>query len=343
MAYKLYNALKAKKDITHEDLYPFHIDANRGLAEQGYLWLSILGPLLYFLMFGQYTWEGYTLSITPTGLTEFLKISTLPLGLLSLSIPLSILVARIHATHQTSVQIIATQFKNNVDGYYAHRKAMFEYFGALRTIVYLEKIEGDFHAHPRLHLRFFKDEGPTKGIPRIDNDRFKQVIDTLAAVRLNIHTAISNNTTPEVSAKHYGEACKKIYELAGILTLPVIYDSLKSSSTQFTIYDAINLTSPKNITFTKIGQSTEELIGSYRYIRSYMRVLCEFSGYSVEFFDEKETLPEIDKGNSFKSSPYNFRDISRILEMFQEKNSKTNTAQLNARQAATVGASANLS
>jgi hypothetical protein len=74
-----------------------------------------------------------------------------------------------------------------------------------------------------------------------------------------------------------------------------------------------------------------------------MRVLCEFSGYSVEFFDEKETLPEIDKGNSFKSSPYNFRDISRILEMFQEKNSKTNTAQLNARQAATVGASANLS
>jgi len=343
MAFKLYNSLKAKKDATHKYLYPFHIDANRGLAEQGYLWLSILGPILYFLMFGQYSWEGYTLSISSTGLTEFLKISTLPLGLLSLSIPLSILVARIHATHQTSVQIIATQFKNNVDGYYAHRKAMFEYFGALKKIVYLGKIEGDFHAHPRLHLRFFKDEGPTKGIPKIDNDRFKQVINTLAEVKLNIHTAISSKTTPEVSAKHYGQACNEIYDLAGILTLPVIYDTLKSSSKQFTIYDAINLANPKNITFTKVGTSTEELIGCYRYIRSYMRVLCEFSGYSVDFFDEKDTFPEIDKGDRFKSSPYHFRDISRILEISQEKNTEIIMAQSNARKAAVESASINLS
>ncbi|PCM46525.1 hypothetical protein CP335_26945 [Pseudomonas fluorescens] len=342
MAFKLYNALKAKKDTTHKYLYPFHIDANRGLAEQGYLWLSIFGPILYFLMFGQYSWEGYTLSVSSSGLTEFLKISTLPLGLLSLSIPLSILVARIHATHQTSVQIIATQFKNNVDGYYAHRKAMFEYFGALKKIVYLGKIEGDFHAHPRLHLRFFKDEGPTKGIPKIDNHRFKQVIDTLAEVKLNIHTTISNKN-PMVSAIHYGKACDKIYELAGILTLPVIYDTLKSSSSQFTIYDADNLTNPKNITFTKLGTSTEELIGSYRYIRSYMRVLCEFSGYSVEFFDEKETFPEIDKGDRFKYHPYDFRDISRILEICQEKNSEIIMDQSKARKAIIESASTNQS
>lgn len=316
IAFKIYNSSKKQVDNQYKELTPFSLDASRGLAEQGYLWLSILAPVMYFFTLGYFSWQGYTISINSDGLSEFLRISTLPIALLSLSIPLSILVARIHATHQTSIQIAATNIKNNMDGYYAHRKAMFEYFGALKQITYPGDIEGDFHAHPRLHLRFFKDEGPANGTPKVDTAQFDSAIENLSAIKIHIHTALLKETPFITSALNYADACNKIYALAGLLTLPNIYEKLKSASKNYTIYDTVNLVSPHNITFTCVGSSTKELIGSYRYIRSYLRVLCEFSGYDVSFFDKKEYLP-IDKGDKYNSHPYYYLDISEILHHAQ--------------------------
>jgi len=316
IAFKLYNSSKKQVDNHHKKLTLFSLDASRGLAEQGYLWLSILSPAMYFFTFGYFSWQGYTLSINSDGFSEFLRISTLPIALLSLSIPLSILVARIHATHQTSIQIAATNVKNNMDGYYAHRKAMFEYFGALKQITYPGDIEGDFHAHPRLHLRFFKDEGPANGTPKVDTARFDSAIENLTAIQIHIHTALLKETPHIIAASNYADACNKIYALAGLLTLPNIYEKLKSASKNYTIYDTVNLASPNNLSFTCVGSSTKELIGSYRYVRSYLRVLCEFSGYDVSFFDKKEYLT-IDKGDKYNTLPYYYMDISERLNHAQ--------------------------
>jgi hypothetical protein len=326
IAFKAYNSLKKRLNNQYKELTPFSLDASRGLAEQGYLWLSILAPVLYFFTLGYFSWQGYTISINSDGLSEFLRISTLPIALLSLSIPLSILVARIHATHQTSIQITATNVKNNMDGYYAHRKAMFEYFGTLKQITYPGDIEGDFHAHPRLHLRFFKDEGPTNGTPKVDTARFDSAIENLTAIQIHIHAALLKETPHTTAALNYADACNKIYALAGLLTLPNIYETLKSASKDYTIYDAVNLSSPNNLTFTCVGSTTKELIGSYRYIRSYLRVLCEFSGYDVSFFDKKEYLA-IDKGDKYNSHPYYYLEISEILNLAQPSIHKVVTAQ----------------
>jgi hypothetical protein len=331
IAFKFYNSHITKTQKNHQTVYPFSPNTSKGLAEQGYLWLSIIAPIFYFIALGLYAWQGYSISVTSEGFSEFLSISKLPIGLLSLSIPLSILVARIHATHQTSlqiaatqtqiaatqVQIAATQVKNNMDGYYAHRKAIFEYFGALKPIKYPGDIEGDFHAHPRLHLRFFKDRGPINGTPAINTPQFESTIQTLAEIQLHIHTALLRETPHTTAALNYADACDKIYSLAGKLTLPNIYDTLKNSSLEHTIYDTVNLASPNNITFTRIGNSTNELIGAYRYIRSFMRVLCEFAGHDVDFFDKKHH--KIDKGGRYNAPPYSYLDIADIL-MYSQPN-----------------------
>ncbi|WP_404940164.1 hypothetical protein [Pseudomonas atacamensis] len=312
LGFSLYNSHKQNTTKSHKQLLPFSLDASRGLAEQGYLWLSILAPILYFFFLGHYAWQGYSISVTSEGLSEFLRISTLPIALLSLSIPLSILVARIHATHQTSIQITASQLKNNMDGYYAHRKAMFEYFGGMKDIIYPGKIKGDFHAHPRLHLRFFIDKGPSNGTPEINSEKFKESVEILSEIQSHIHIALTSELPRQENIKHYAHACTKLFSLAGTLNLPCIYEDLKSKERKFDICLNSNDEEADDLKFYGVGTTTHDLVGSYRYVRSFLRVLCEFAGHDVIFFDEKKHLA-IDKGNDYTSSPYHFQDISKIL------------------------------
>ena len=301
--YFLINHLKEKNLPTFKRLRFFYLDADRGLAEQGLLWLSIVVPLVYFLVFGKLAWQNYSPDLSSTGFSEFLKISVLPLGLLSFSIPLSVLVARIHATHQTSVQIKITRHKNNLDSYYAHRKALFEYFAALKPLTYPGEIEGDFHVHPRLHLRFFLDKGPSNGTPDVNKEAFKDALKIITDIQEHIHNCLLPETKLNERIINYSQSCNKIYALAGTLSLPNIYDTLKAKSTLEQICLDSNLHKDQDIIFSGVGGSTEELIGAYRYIRSFLRTLCEFAGQDVSFFDKK-LYPLIDKGNKYRESPY---------------------------------------
>lgn len=300
------------KSATYKKLNIFTLDADRGLAEQGYLWLSILTPAIYFIVFGTFAWNGYSPSLTSEGFSEFIRISALPIALLSLSIPLTVLVARVHATHQTSVQIATTRHKNNIDAYYAHRKAMFEYFGSLKEIEYSGAIKGDFYAHPRLHLRFFIDKGPNNGTPEINKEKFKSAIKTITEIQNHINIALTRKEERRVNIENYAQACTKIFELATILNLPCIYENLKSHHTEFNICWDSSDSEENDLKFNAVGKSTEQLIGAYRYTRSFLRVLCEFAGYDVSFFDKKE-YPAIDKGSDYKTKEYHSMDIEQRL------------------------------
>ncbi|WP_152978743.1 hypothetical protein [Pseudomonas mediterranea] len=319
-AYWLTNRHNAAKATTYKRLEVFTLDADRGLAEQGYLWLSIVTPTIYFIVFGSFAWSDYSPNLSSEGFKNFIEISTLPLAFLSLSIPATVLIARIHATHQTSVQIATTRYKNNIDAYYAHRKAMFEYFNSLKTINYPGGIEGDFYAHPRLHLRFFVDRGPTNGTPEINSKKFEEAINTIAEIQNHIHEALiqrSYKEQAEMFLKNYADACTKIFELSSILHLPCIYENLKAKTTEYCI--CLNSLSPEkdDITFNAVGSSTDQLIGAYRYTRSFLRVLCEFAGHDVSFFDRK-LHPAIDKGDNYKSKPYTISDAGSLMYLVKE-------------------------
>ena len=133
----------------------FKLNPYKGLDQQGLLWLSIVIPVAYFFAFGIYSWSGNEISLNKTGFKNFLAISELPLWLLSLSIPFSILVARVHATKQTSLQIKITEYKNNIDSYHSHRKELFEYFKKIGEVDYLGCIKAKYEVHPRLHKNYF--------------------------------------------------------------------------------------------------------------------------------------------------------------------------------------------
>lgn len=99
------------------------------LLSQGMFWGGLIIPLVSFVYFGCYAWEGYSLSLNAAGLNEFISISKLPLGLLSLSIPFVAIVTSVHRSIQTQEQISTAMSqielakkKNSLDEYYAREK-----------------------------------------------------------------------------------------------------------------------------------------------------------------------------------------------------------------------------
>lgn len=323
-AYWLINRHNAAKASTYKKLEVFALDADRGLAEQGYLWLSIVTPIIYFIAFGSFAWSDYSLSLTSEGFRTFIEISALPLALLSLAIPTTILIARVHATHQTSVQIATTRHKNNIDAYYAHRKAMFEYFGSLKKTKYPGGIEGDFYAHPRLHLRFFVDRGPTNGTPEVNTKKFEEAINTLAEIQDHIHEALIQRNHKEqldIFLKNYVPACTKLFKLSSTLHLPCIYEDLKTNATEHHLCRNSSLPKENDITFNAVGVSTDHLIGAYRYTRSFLRVLCEFAGHDISFFDKKLHLA-IDKGDDYKRRPYTTSDAESLIYIIKDSSDR---------------------
>ncbi|MBC2660013.1 hypothetical protein H7A76_31675 [Pseudomonas sp. MSSRFD41] len=324
------NNIKSKQ-TKFKKLKVFSLDADRGLAEQGYLWLSILTPLIYFLVFGYFSWRDYAPALNEQGFSKFIEISTLPLALLSLSLPLSVLSARIHATHQTSTQIEATKHKNNLDSYYAHRKSMFEYFGALRKISYLEALTGDFYAHPRLHKRFFIDKGPENGTPDVNQEQFTDAIKTLKEIREHIHNTLIKDTEYLISAEQYIIASKKIIKLSKLLDLPAIYEDLLRKNQAYQLTP--DKDSPeKDIEIITIGESKIELIAAYRYTRSFLRVLCEFAGQDVSFFD-KNIINAIDKDETFHQPPYTTKHLKEIMNAAVLESRKIRTARVSLNKA----------
>nr|ELR5208982.1 hypothetical protein [Providencia rettgeri] len=105
----------------------FEIDA-KPLSEQTLFRLAIIIPVVSFFYFGVFAWWGKTPVISAHGFQRFIEISTLPLGLLSLTIPFTAVINNMHRTVQTNEQINQTQSKNSIDLYLNHKKSAIEYF-----------------------------------------------------------------------------------------------------------------------------------------------------------------------------------------------------------------------
>ncbi|EBR8246862.1 hypothetical protein ACLHOE_003385 [Salmonella enterica subsp. enterica serovar Newport] len=101
------------------------------LTDQHLFWTSIRVPFLGFIYFGIFSWYEYSFQFNQIGFNKFIEISKLPLGLLSLCIPLVAIVNGIHRTIQTDDQIKQTKYKNISDQFYAHQKSHIEYFSSI--------------------------------------------------------------------------------------------------------------------------------------------------------------------------------------------------------------------
>tara|TARA_R110002110_G_scaffold383611_1_gene595090 strand:- start:539 stop:1078 length:540 start_codon:yes stop_codon:yes gene_type:complete len=163
----------------------FKLNPEKGLLKQGLLWVSLLLPVSYFLVFGSIAWAGYEIDISSAGLSTFFRISTIPLTVLSLTLPLTVLVSRFYSTEQTARQIAITLHKNNLDAFYSHRSELFSYFDRLQEVDYFGALKGRFNVYPRVHKNFFKGR-PDLGVPEINVEMFNQIERALQSARVQV-------------------------------------------------------------------------------------------------------------------------------------------------------------
>lgn len=111
----------------------WYVIDHSSLLRQGFFWWALIVPVISFFYFGCFSWRGYSISLDSQGFNEFVSISKLPIGLLSLSIPFVAIVVGVHRSIQTRVQINSTasqialtEKKNSLDEYYAREKNFLE-------------------------------------------------------------------------------------------------------------------------------------------------------------------------------------------------------------------------
>ncbi len=268
---------------------------DRGLAEQGLLWVSILSPFLYFLALGAISWSGHSISLTSDGLKLFLSISALPIGVLSLSLPLSVLVSRMHATKQTAKQIKITQQKNNIDLFHSHRKELFSYFAQIGEVEYLGCLTGKFKVHPRVHKVFFNGT-PEDGIPLMNQEAFEDIERELSSARWQLD-AVIRDINPQLTYSFYiANFCSTIYRLSQKLGLPEIYVELSEKS----ILVPAKLDGKEGVKLLTVGKTTDEAVAAYRYAKSYFHNLCDFAGREPDNEDNEE-FKYLEMGGKFRA------------------------------------------
>lgn len=297
--------------------YLLGFNPEKGLIHQGPLWLSLITPFFYFLTLGMFSWPEYQLDISGEGFRYFFHVSALPLAVLSTSIPLAALTSRLHATQQTALQISATKIKNNTDIFFSHRKALFEYFEKVGTLAHEGGINALYKAHPRLHIHAFGLLDQNIGLPRIKEPYFLEIERNLRSARtFTHHTMVESEFVRRLA--FYKSACGPLHHLSYMLILPEIHDELFKKS--FVIKEKKDIETRNAYTIT-IGSTTAELVGAYRYAKSFYRILCEFSGYDSEFFKEVDSddsdMSLVDNGKRYLHSPYN-----RVEDLLKDVKSK---------------------
>ncbi|WP_447096804.1 hypothetical protein [Pseudomonas sp. CF10PS3] len=268
-----------------------------GLANQGLFWLSILTPTLYFFAFGIVSWQGYQISITAEGFKTFISISSLPLALLTLAIPLGVVIARFHSTEQTAEQIQIAKHKNNLDAFYSHRKEFFAYFDKIGTVVFLESLEVQYLINPRLHGLMFKGNAED-GTPELDLDLSFLFIAYLNSIRKSLNAVILDSE-PANTFDHYFKASEEAYWIARKLGIKEILNELpKISKTLIAIDKDIN----EEICQKSLGTTTIQAIATYRCIKSYLLTIFHFSGNNdlIEMIHKYE-IPHIDINGNFSN------------------------------------------
>ncbi|OOE91270.1 MULTISPECIES: hypothetical protein [unclassified Salinivibrio] len=278
-----------------------------GLMKQGLLWLVILAPILYFLGTGFLAWQDYDVLLNAEGFQMFLQISVLPLALLSLAIPLSVLISRLHSTEQSAKQIEIVSHKNNLDTYRSHRQELFSYFEQIGKTEYLSCIEVNFKVHPRLHTNFFLGS-PTEGLPSPNVAAFKDIESELSTAQWGIDATLKDVNKPK-TLSFYLDACSTIFRLSEKLGIPEIYIELAEKGV---LVPAKIEKQPELESLLTVGTTTDELVAAYRIARSFYLNLCDFACLTPSI-DTPEYRKYIDTGGRY-AKVNDYLSVERLHE-----------------------------
>lgn len=278
-----------------------------GLMKQGLLWLVILAPILYFLGTGFLAWQDYDVLLNAEGFKTFLQISVLPLALLSLAIPLSVLISRLHSTEQSAKQIEIVSHKNNLDTYRSHRQELFSYFEQIGETDYLSCIKVNFKVHPRLHTNFFLGS-PSEGLPSPNEAVFKDIESELSTARWGIDATLRDVNKP-MTLSFYLNACSAIFRLSEKLGIQEIYIDLADKGV---LVPAKIDKQPELESILTVGTTTDEFVAAYRIARSFYLNLCDFACITSNL-DAPDDKKYIDTGGRY-SRINEYLSVERLHE-----------------------------
>lgn len=200
----------------------------RQLSKQFLFWLSILIPLLISLLLSIPLWLQTKIDLSANGYDNFLRIFKLPIGVLSLSIPLVAIVAHIHRTIQTAKQIELTNQKNTTDRFFSHNKHIVDALSSIKDddikvneITITPKITHPFS----LYRKIFPSSSYSNGI-EIDSqysfiDSIVSTIDEIESLIADanlISAGTERSSTPTVAfAMNFGKLWMKMNELCSLI------------------------------------------------------------------------------------------------------------------------------
>ncbi|MGC0841613.1 hypothetical protein [Pantoea agglomerans] len=288
--------------------FAFTLHPDKGLMQQGLLWLSIITPITYFIELLGMATEGYVLRLDGEGFKIFTSIATLPLAIASLTIPLSVLVARFHSSQQTAEQIKANRQKNNTDLFHSHRKELFSYFDQVGETKYLKNLVAKNKIHPRVHKVYFKGR-PQDGVPSINEALFIEVEYKLRSARSYLVSVLENRNPDLTFSTYIASFGGVIFELSQNLGLPEVAELMSSNRRVPFMLDN------KRLQLETVGISTDEAIATFKLIENFFHNLCDFANYTSPYFIEDES--KIEYNNALRK----IRDIpkeDRVIEKLRQ-------------------------
>lgn len=254
----------------------FKISPNEWLLSQSLFWCSLLIPFLLFTSFGIISWREHDLNLSTTGFNTFLDISKLPLWLLAIAAPFSVIIARAHGTEQTATQIKELIKKNNSDSYQSQRNDFLTYFKdtniGIKTYSYyypstIEK--GALSVNEELILKT------------------KHSIDHSISVLRNMHMESTHKDSG--FDFYYKLAIFSLTETENIFTIPTFRKALKNNTHYYSDKDTtINGNTKQYKKFPLV--QTKTLVESLIELTSTYNKLCEYTHSHHEISNDDPSL-----------------------------------------------------
>lgn len=251
------------------------LNPDYGLAKQLLFWMAVLIPVIYFVEFGSIAWTDYKPSLDKEGFDKFLEISKLPILLLSLSIPLTALVAKLHSTAQTARQIE----KNKHELFYLHRKEFTAYYQQIGITKYWAGFTATFSINPRIHGRLFKGE-VSEGTPKLRVDVVDRLIGQLNSARKLLVETLTESDVYAASSS-YIQFSRLVLKLTHFFNIRDVEEVLEATGVK--VPGATDLYLP--------GTNPRRVADVYLVLENYLIAAVEFAGY-----EEGRRLMLYDKG-----------------------------------------------
>lgn len=256
---------------------------HESLFDQKLFIFTIQLSFTYFFIFGLMSWWGSSPDIGYEAFNNFMSRSKLPLGILSISAVLIVLIARAHGTEQTATQIKELFKKNNSDSYLNQKNDFLTYF---------KGSEIDINSYS-----YFFQSSIEKGSCQADRNKIleaKHAIEfSLRAISIiedAFHSKDENYDLNDI----YFIAMHALIKLNRTFNIHTYRKSLKHSNNRYYCVDNTKTFIPQ-IPLKSVVLSLIELIEAYNKICDY----CQ----SNERFDEdnvylKHAINLVSEGNS---------------------------------------------